>query len=402
MNQIEEMTGLEEYHFLADMVIIILIANFGGFIANKLNQPAVLGQIVGGLVAGPTFLGLVQDSAFITEMSEIGVILLMFIAGLETDVDELKSSGKASTMIALGGVVVPFLMGGAALYLLRPGLDNLQYIYYGIILTATSVSITVQTLRDMNCLRCRAGVSILGAAIIDDVIGIVLVTVVTGLVSPSGSSNLFMVIMKIVGFFLIAIGIGVVFYKLLNKRAEIFNRQRRLLQVALIYCFVSAIFAEEMGVAAIIGAYFTGVVFSTTHYRNQVSHEVQRVAYALFTPIFFVHIGIAVKMPPFTMGLAVLSIALTAVALLGKVIGAGLGAKISKFSNEEAMQIGLGMMPRAEVALIVANLGLSMKIINQELFTTVIVMVIMSTIVTPIFLKGAFKAKKAGKLKGAA
>lgn len=390
---------MEEYQFLMDLVIIILVANIGGYIANRFNQPSVLGQIVGGLVAGPTFLGLVHDSAFITDMSEIGVILLMFIAGLETDVDELRSSGKASTLIAMGGVVVPFALGGLALMVLRPGLETLEYIYYGIILTATSVSITVQTLRDMNCLRCRSGVSILGAAIIDDVIGIILVTVVTGMVSPSGSANILWVIGKIIGFFLIAIGIGVVFYKVLNKHGEIFNRQRRLLQAALIYSFVSAIFAEEMGVAAIIGAYFTGVVFSTTHFRNQVSHEVQRVAYALFTPIFFVHIGIAVNMPPFSWSLVILSLALTATALIGKVIGSGLGAKLSKFSNQEAIQIGLGMMPRAEVALIVANLGLEMGIIGQEIFTTVIVMVLLSTIVTPIMLKGAFKQ---GRQKGVA
>jgi Kef-type K+ transport system membrane component KefB len=391
------MTGLEEYQFLMDLVIIILVADIGGYLANRLNQPSVLGQIVGGLIAGPTFLGLVHDSTFITNMSEIGVILLMFIAGLETDVDELKSSGKASSLIALGGVTVPFVLGGAALYFLRPGLDTLEYVYYGIILTATSVSITVQTLRDMRCLKCRAGVSILGAAIIDDVVGIILVTIVTGMVNPSGSAGLLWVIMKIIGFFLIAIGIGVVFYKILNKRAEFFNRQRRLLQAALIYSFVSAIFAEEMGVAAIIGAYFTGVVFSTTHFRNQVSHEVQRVAYALFTPIFFVHIGIAVNMPPFTWSIVILSLTLTAVALAGKVIGAGFGAKLSKFTNQEAIQIGLGMMPRAEVALIVANLGLEMGIIGQEIFTSVIVMVLLSTIVTPIALKGAFHT---GKTKG--
>lgn len=383
-----------EYQFLMDLVIIILVANLGGYIANRLNQPSVLGQIVGGLIAGPTFLGLVHDSIFITEMSEIGVILLMFIAGLETDVDELKSSGKASTMIALGGVIVPFILGGTALYFLRPGLDNFEYIYYGIILTATSVSITVQTLRDMRCLKSRAGVSILGAAIIDDVIGIILVTVVTGMISPTGSASVLWVIMKILGFFLIAIGIGVVFYKLLNKRAEFFNRQRRLLQAALIYCFLSAIFAEEMGVAAIIGAYFTGVVFSTTHFRNQVSHEVQRVAYALFTPIFFVHIGIAVDMPPFTWSLVILSLTLTMAALIGKLIGSAFGAKLSKFSNQEAIQVGLGMMPRAEVALIVANLGLEMHIIGQEIFTSVIVMVLLSTIVTPIALKGAFHLGK--------
>lgn len=375
--------------FLLDIALILIFANIGGYISKKLKQPSVLGQILAGLLVGPSVLNLINTGVSISHMAEIGVILLMFIAGLETDLRDLKASGKSSTFIAIGGIVVPLLAGILAIYLTKPGADFTEALFVGVILTATSVSITVQALRELGKLRTRQGIGILGAAIIDDVAGIIILTLVVGIAAPSESVSIFLVIGKIVSFFILSIVVGIVFSKLLTKYSDIVSRENRILTAALIFCFLLAFIAEELGVAAIIGAYFTGVLFSTTPHRNRVSHEIQRIAYSLFTPIFFMNIGLNVRLDHIG-GTIGISIALILAAILGKVIGCGIGAKLSNFKTREALQISIGMIPRAEVALIVANLGLKMQIIGHEIFTSTILIVLATTIVTPPLLKLAF------------
>lgn len=379
--------------FLLHIALILLFANLGGFVSRKLKQPAVLGQIVVGLLLGPSVLNLIESTEALGHMAEIGVILLMFIAGLETDLEDLKASSSSSALIALGGVAVPLGFGILAVLLSKPGASLHEGLFLGVILTATSVSITVQSLRELGKLRTRQGVGVLGAAIIDDVAGIIILTLVVGMISPVEGESVFLVLGKIIVFFVFSIGFGVVFSKLLTKYSNIVSRENRVLTAALIFCFLLAFVAEELGVAAIIGAYFTGVVFSTTPHRNRVSHEIQRIAYALFTPIFFLNIGLGVRISNVS-GVIGLSIAIILAAVFGKVIGCGIGAKLSKFSNREALQISIGMIPRAEVALIVTNLGLKVGIIGKDIFTAVILTVLVSTIITPPLLKAAFGDKK--------
>ncbi|WP_052045294.1 cation:proton antiporter [Caloranaerobacter azorensis] len=379
----------EEFTFLLDIAVILIFANIGGYISQRFKQPAVLGQILAGLLLGPSALNLITVNMSITHMAEIGVILLMFIAGLETDIDDLKASSKSSTFIALGGVLVPFVLGLLAIKIIKPNANISEGLFVGTILTATSVSITVQALRELGKLRTRQGIGILGAAIIDDVIGIILLTLILGVVRPSESGSILLVIFKIFLFFILSIVVGTVFSKLLTKYSHIISKENRVLTYALIFCFSLAFIAEELGVAAIIGAYFTGIVFSVTPHRNRVSHEIQRIAYALFTPIFFINIGLMVKLDNISKGLG-LSIALVLMAIIGKIIGCGIGAKLSKFTNREALQISIGMIPRAEVALIVTNLGIKMGVIGNDIFTAVILIVLVSTIITPPLLKLAF------------
>lgn len=379
--------------FLLHIALILLFANLGGFVSRKLKQPAVLGQIVVGLLLGPSVLNLIESTEALGHMAEIGVILLMFIAGLETDLEDLKASSSSSALIALGGVAVPLGFGILAVLLSKPGASLHEGLFLGVILTATSVSITVQSLRELGKLRTRQGVGVLGAAIIDDVAGIIILTLVVGMISPVEGESVFLVLGKIIVFFVFSIGFGVVFSKLLTKYSNIVSRENRVLTAALIFCFLLAFVAEELGVAAIIGAYFTGVVFSTTPHRNRVSHEIQRIAYALFTPIFFLNIGLGVKISNVS-GVIGLSIAIILAAVFGKMLGCGIGAKLSKFSNREALQISIGMIPRAEVALIVTNLGLKVGIIGKDIFTAVILTVLVSTIITPPLLKVAFGDKK--------
>jgi len=373
-----------------DIAVILLFASVGGTISQKLKQPAVLGQIVAGLILGPSVLNLISTTESIHHMAEIGVILLMFIAGLETDISDLKASSKSSTLIALGGVLLPMGLGMLSLLVMKPEAPLTEGLFVGIILTATSVSITVEALRDLGKLRTKQGIGILGAAIIDDVVGIILLTLVVGLISPGESQSIIVVIGKILGFFALAAILGVVFSKLLTKYSTIFAKQNRVLTFALIFCFSLAFIAEELGVAAVIGAYFTGVIFSTTPHRNRVSHEVQRIAYSIFTPVFFINIGLVVSFGNLG-GSILLSIVIIIGAIIGKVVGCGIGAKFSNFTARESLQIGVGMIPRSEVALIVTNLGLRLGAIGDEIFTSIILMVLVTTLVTPLLLKLAFR-----------
>ncbi|WDV46068.1 cation:proton antiporter [Clostridiaceae bacterium M8S5] len=381
--------------FLLEIGLILLFANIGGYISKKFDQPAVLGQIIVGLIIGPAVFNVIKATVFINHMAEIGVILLMFIAGLETDLEDLKASGQSSLIIAVGGVLFPAAFGILAVFLAKSGSTFQEQLFVGVILTATSVSITVQALRELKKLRSKQGMAILGAAIIDDVVGIILLTLVVSTVNPSEGTSIFLVILKIISFFAIALLFGFGFSRVITKYSDVMRREGRLLTSALIFCFFMAFIAEEMGVAAIIGAYITGVIFSTTPHRNRVSHEIQKIAYSLFTPIFFVNIGLKVTFEGIGDSI-MLSIAVILAAIFGKIIGCLLGAKISKFNFRESLQISIGMIPRAEVALIVTSLGLKLKVIGHDIFTSIILLVLVSTIITPILLKMAYKEKKLG------
>ncbi len=377
--------------FLFDVSLILIFANLGGLLAKKLKQPGVLGQILAGLLIGPAILNIVEPGEFIANMAEIGVILLMFIAGMETDLEELRKSAGSSLAVAMGGIILPFILGFIAIKLLFPIGGNKEAVYTGVILTATSISITVQALREFGKIREKVGVTTLGAAIMDDVLGIVLLTIVVGITSPEQGENPMIVIAKIVLFFVLAIILGRIFVTFMNKHSSKMLRNRNVAALAIIICFILAFAAQEFGVAAIIGAYFSGIVFSLTPYRNRISHDVHNIAYTLFTPVFFVNIGLSVEFQgSVEIILPVIFIVLAAV--MGKILGSGIGARLTGFKTREALQIGIGMIPRAEVALIVANLGKNSGMINNTIFTSTILMVIITTIITPPLLKLAFKA----------
>ncbi|MDF2545640.1 MAG: cation:proton antiporter [Anaerosolibacter sp.] len=376
--------------FLLQIAILLLGANLGGWVSTKLKQPAVLGQILVGIILG---LGIIKETELIHHISEIGVVFLMFIAGLETDVEELKASKSSSSAIALGGVVFPLVMVSGAAYLITG--EMISSIFLGIVSTATSVSISVQTLRELGHLRTKQGVGILGAAIIDDIVGIILLTVMIGMVKPSAGSNVLVVLIKIALFFFITFVVGTILVKMLRRINKAINLNDKIVTYAVVCCFVLAFVSEELGVAAITGAYFAGVILSMTPYHRKISYDIQLVAYSFFTPIFFVGIGLGVHLSSLghALGFGVLLLVL---GIIGKIVGCGLGAKLTGFSNRHSLQIGIGMIPRAEVAIIIANLGLQMKIIGSDEFTSVILLVIVTTLMTPSLLKMAFKEEKKG------
>ncbi|QUH31933.1 cation:proton antiporter [Vallitalea guaymasensis] len=397
------MQHAQEYHFLLQLAILLVAAAVGGWLASKVSMPPVLGQILVGIIIGPTVFDLVDgEDILIRDISQIGVVFLMFLAGLETDLKELKASGKGASIIAMGGVLLPLGLGTLVPLLFFKGFlpdgdahHQLMFaLYIGTILTATSVSISVSVLRDMKQLASKQGISILGAAIIDDVVGIILLAVVSGMVNPSADTNVTQLMIKIISFFVIAVIGGIIISKGITKFAQGSVWRDRIVTFAIILCFVFAYLAEMFSVAAITGAYFAGVALATTPYRHRVVSKIQSFAYALFTPIFFVSIGLSAVIKSDIVNYIGYALVIVVIAIFGKIVGCGLGARLSGFKGRQSLQIGVGMIARAEVALIVANQGLRSNIITNKTFTSIVLLVVISTIVTPPLLKMLFKSEK--------
>lgn len=392
------------YEFLFDLALILLSTKLLGLLTRKFKMPQVVGALLAGLILGPAMFNVLKETVFITDVSEIGVIVLMFIAGLETDVKELKKTGVASFIIAIIGVVVPLIGGFAVAYFFNKEgvIDSsdvtaskfLQNAFIGVILTATSVSITVETLKELGKLNTRAGNAILGAAVIDDILGIIALTLITSAADPS--VNIFLVLLKIVGFFICAGVCGFIFYKLFAKWIDIYKKDmRRFVIVAFVFCLLLSYFAETIfGVADITGAYIAGLLISNTQKTKYIASRFETLSYILLSPMFFASIGIKVELPSMTVSVIIFSVLLLVVAVATKVVGCGLGAKICKFSNEESLQIGVGMISRGEVALIVASKGASIGLMSNAIFGPIVIMVVATTILTPILLKLVFKADK--------
>ncbi len=398
--------GCVDYRFLLDLTLILVSTKFLGLLFQRIRMPQVVGALVAGLILGPAVLGIVHQSEFLQLTAEAGVILLMFTSGLETDVKELKSCGRAAFIIALLGVLLP-LGGGlaAGMIFYHPSVMAikgiisahgalLQNIFIGIILTATSVSITVQTLRELGRLRSRVGTAILGAAIIDDVLGIIALTIVTSF-ADEGVSVIW-VLVKIALFFVFAVAVGLVFswaYRQWTCATEE-NRPEHAI-VAFAFCLILSYLAEHVfGVADITGAFVAGLMLSDirSESRSQyLDHSFETVSFLYLSPVFFASIGLQVELDAMGARTIAFTIVLTIVAVLSKVFGCGLGAKLCRYTGRESIQIGTGMISRGEVALIVASKGAALGLIGGELFGPVIVVVVVTTIVTPILLKLVFR-----------
>ena len=387
---------MEDYSYLISIALILLSTKVLGLFSKVVRLPQVVGALLAGIILGPACLGIVHSTEMLSNLSEIGVIVLMFAAGLETDIDELKRSGKASFLIALIGVLVPLAGGAAVAYFFNDSTDSnvmLQNIFIGIILTATSVSITVETLKEMGKLSTRAGNAILGAAIIDDILGIIALTVVISMADES--VNIGIVLLKILGFFaftfVAAVGYHYAFKKWTDNSAV---KLRRYVVISFVFCLVLAYCAEVFfGVADITGAFFAGLALSGTKKSEYISKRFDTLSYLLLSPIFFAGIGLKVELPKMNGEIVLFTVLLCVVAALTKVIGCGVGAKICKYTSKESLQIGVGMISRGEVALIVANKGEAVGLMSDKFFAPVIIMVVFTTVVTPVLLKLVFKDK---------
>lgn len=382
------------YYFLLDVAMIIITTKLLGLLTRKIEMPQVVGALIAGILLGPMCLDVLHETHFLSQVSEIGVIILMYTAGLETNILELKSCGKASAVIAFLGVATPLVVGYGVAAMFNTGVGAfMENIFIGVILTATSVSITVETLKEMGKLSTKSGNAILGAALIDDVLGIIALTIVTSL--SSGNVNVWLVLAKIVVFFVISIVIGLYLHKWIDRWMMKSDKDRRRFSVlAFAFCLVYAFVAEEFfGVADITGAFIAGLIISNTSRSHYVAHRTESLGYMFFTPVFFASIGLKAVIPELTSEIIIFSILITVAAVLTKIIGCGIGAKVCHYSNDDAIKIGVGMISRGEVALIIASKGIAMNIMNEVYFTPMIIMVIVTTVITPILLKIVYRDK---------
>ena len=382
---------METYNVFKDLGIIIIFAKLFGILARKCKAPQVVGEIIAGLLIGPSILGLVQQSDFLVQMAEVGVVLLMFSAGLETDLKELMKTGPVAFLIACAGVFIP-IAGGTLLYMGFYGASPwgsekfFMAVFMGVIMTATSVSITVQSLKEMGKLKGKVGTTILSAAIIDDVIGIIVLTFVIGFKNPD--SNPGNVVLSTLLFFLMAFAAGIVVYKLFKKLDERYPHTQRIPILSLALCFFFSYAAEHyFGSADITGAYVAGVVLCSIQDSYYIDQKMEISSYMIFGPVFFTSIGFKTSVDHLNGSILLFSAAFVLVALVTKIIGCGMMAKACKFSFPDSLKIGVGMMTRGEVALIVAQKGLSVGLLTPEYFTAVILLIIASSIATPILLK---------------
>lgn len=412
-----DLTSLHSYSYLLVLAAILLTTKLLGLFSRWVRLPQVLGALVAGVILGPVvnaIVGWSTGDGFFSQaagsdqlfgmLSELGVIVLMFGAGLETDVQEMKKCGKASLIIAVIGVITPLIFGAGASYFFIDDPNSqerlLKSIFIGVVLTATSVSITVETLKELGKLNTPASNAILGAAIIDDVLGIIALTIITSF--KSKDVNIWFVLIKIFLFFIFAAILGFIMlkiYKWMNKHTS--RDSRRHVIIAFAYCLVSSFVAEVFfGVADITGAYVAGLVLSMTNRKRYLVNRFSTLSYMLLSPIFFACIGLTIEMPELTVSLLVFAILITIVAVATKLFGCALGGKICGYSTKECFQIGAGMISRGEVALIVAKKGESCGLMDPKLFGPLVIVVVLTTIIAPIILKILFAKDKDNGEKG--
>ncbi len=374
---------------LFQITLFLLAAKIGGELAERAKLPSVLGELLAGMALGPSLLKVVSPDPVMGDISQIGIILLMFLAGLETDLGEMKKTGIASLLAAGGGVAVPFPLAVVVGY--SYGWSTTDSLFLGTILTATSVGITVRTLMDIGKLNTNLGMIILGAAVIDDVIGIIVFTVVRGMSLHEKMSILsFFKLAGIIAlFFIITLKFG--FW--VSDRLDSVTRKMRTPEVSLslsiIFVLLMAIAAEYTHVAGITGAFIAGIVMSRSQRKEALLSKVGTLGYGFFVPLFFVYIGVNTNLSDITMvGLAVLVIL---VAILGKILGSGILVFLGGFSLSDSLRVGIGMVPRMEVALIIASMGLTAGVMSSFIYSLTVALVLVTTLITPLLIRVTFR-----------
>ncbi|HIW18496.1 MAG TPA: cation:proton antiporter [Candidatus Faecalicoccus intestinipullorum] len=386
---------MDSYRYLLDLALILLGTKVFGLFSRKLRMPAVVGALLAGILLGPAVFGLVQPSNLISTLSEIGVIVLMFGAGLETSITDLKKAGLKAFVIAVLGVLVPLAMGYAIGMMYNVGPEAwIENLFLGVILTATSVGITVETLKEMGAMKTESGNAILAAAVIDDVLGIIALTIVSGL--ADSSIDVGMVLLKIVLFFIFAVVVGIVLHKAFawwfdhDSRGGLQRYSIISFAFALLMAYASEAF---FGVADITGSFVAGLIISGTSQCAYVEKRIGTLSYLLISPVFFASIGLKLEPLQLSTSLLILIVLLCVVSVVSKVVGCGLGGLLCRYSKTQSIRIGCGMVSRGEVALIVANRGMALGILPSIFVTPILLCVVFTTIITPVLLKLVYNPK---------
>jgi Kef-type K+ transport system membrane component KefB len=382
--------------FLLALAIVIVVAKGSGYLSTRLGQPAVLGELLAGLILGPTMLNMLRWPVFsdphleetLSHLSHLGVLFLMFVAGLEVDLEAMARAGRPSVLAGILGVVAPIALGMAAA--LPFGFDLQRSLFMGLVLAATSVSISAQTLMELRVLRTRVGVALLGAAVVDDVLVILLLSLFVAVTGGGGGGvvAVLWVLVKMILFLGVAVWLGARIIPRLSSLVDRLPISEGVMALVIVLTLLYAWAAEALGgMATITGAFLAGLFFARTPLRLSIEEKMHILTYAWLVPIFFVSIGL--EMNARALGLVGLPFALiiVIVAMLSKVIGGGAGARLGGFSNREALRLGVGMASRGEVGLIVASAGLDAGLIGETIFASVVIMVLATTLVTPILLR---------------
>jgi Kef-type K+ transport system membrane component KefB len=386
------------------LAVIIFAAKLGGYVSYRLGQPSVLGELLVGIILGPSVFNFLHLPYFtnehlgetIGEMAEIGVLLLMFIAGLDLHLSDLAKSGKVAALAGSLGVLLPLAFGaGAGLLFSLPPEASL---FLGLVLAATSVSISAQTLMELGVLRSRVGIALLGSAVFDDILVVLGLSVFIALTQPTAESGLLSILLIAFRMILfLALG-GLIGFWLLPRLSERVS-QLPVSQGAVAFTIVVILLygwsAEVAGkMAAITGAFLAGLILARSPIKERIESGISAVSYGFFVPIFFVNVGLSANARALSLESLWLLLVMTLVAIVGKVVGAGFGARVSGFNTRESLQLGVGMMSRGEVGLIVATVGVVEGLIEQEVFSAVVGVVILTTLLTPPFLRILFAKRK--------
>jgi Kef-type K+ transport system membrane component KefB len=385
------------------MAVLILVAKLGGYISLKLGQPSVLGELLVGVIFGPSLVNFLHLSFFTEQdlekviglLAEMGVMMLMFIAGLELHLTDLLKSGKAAILVGSLGVLFPLLISIG--FGLLSDMDLNSSIFLGLILAATSVSISVQTLMELKVIRSEVGITLLGAAVFDDILVILGLSIFTAVSSSDGGSKLSQVAIilgEMIVFLIIAIGVGWFLFPKLSRRVNNLPVSQGLISFVVVVLLLFGWLSEKLGhMAPITGAFIAGIFFARSSFREKIYSGISVLAYSIFVPIFFISVGLSANIRLLVGEAFWLFLLLVIIAIVGKVLGAGIGALIGKMKSIDALRIGVGMVSRGEVGLIVAAYGLSAKLITEQTFSAVVGVVLVTTLITPFALKALYRTK---------
>ena len=392
------------FEILLPLALILLFSKLFGILFRKIGVPQVVGMLFAGLLIGciryipgqQILSGTTMEG--IGFIAKIGVILIMFSAGLETDLKTVRQTGVAASLVTMGGVIVPLALGFIVACGFNGGFRDWSHqtvvsnLFYGTILTATSVSVTVATLKELNKLSSPIGTAIVSAAIIDDVIGIIILSFVIGIGGGKGESSAWIVLLKTIAFFAAAIVVGLGIRWLFKKMADKFPHNRRVPIFGYAVCFFYSYCAEEFfGVADITGAFIAGLMLAQIHESDYIDRKADITTYMLFGPVFFANIGMTVSFSGLNLNIALFGVCFILVGMLGKFIGCSLGARVCKFSWCDSFKAGVGMMARAEVALVCAQKGVENNLINSAIMPFILILIIITSFMTPVLIKFLYK-----------
>lgn len=380
---------------LLSLILIIIGTKLAGHLCHRIGIPAVIGELLTGVVLGPALLGLVLHTEMISIFAEIGVILLMFLAGLESDLDKLKKYLKPSVMVALFGILLPmiFLSGAAHLF----DITWKEAIFIGVIFSATSVSISVQVLKEYKRLDTAEGSVTLGAAVVDDIAVVLIVSLFSAFLNmDSGSSSV-----GGVGLLWDLLGTKILFFLGLFLFAKfilkpLISLTKKIVAVeietalGLVLCFAFAIIAQKVGMSDVIGAFFIGLLLSKHEVKHNIEHNTSVIGYSLFIPVFFVSIGLDIELSAFK-EYAVLIIVFTVLATLTKLIGGYLGGRLTHLDRDQSLIVGAGMVSRGEMALIIVKMGENLGLVSAGHYSAIVVAVILTTLFSPLLIKFAIE-----------